>query len=297
MRRLLLLAALFASACATAPRPPPVDPAIAQYSSSARAAFERGDAGRAASFYEKALQHARARDERAEIAGLAYNLAACRILLGRTDGVAALLVEAREERRRAGVPADDLDLLDANRLRTEGQPAEARALALRVAENAKDPALAREAWLFTGLVAAQAGDAGAVEQAVVRAGDAGGALPAYLRGAALLLRDRPAEAAPHFDRAADAYRDAGRPIEMTDALARAADCLARAGRGAEAADRHYRAARSAHARGDETTALAGVEGGLSALGDERDSPTRATLLALLDDIRRSVEAAKRKPSP
>lgn len=293
MKQLLLILALAAAGCATPP-PAATDPLIAQLSSSARAAYGRGDLRKAGQFYEQALQAARARDDRAELPAIAANLAACRLAAGQTVGVAALLAEARRERRQAGQPTGDLDLLDASRLRAEGDVPGATATARQVAATSANPARVREAWQLVGLLAAKAGDAAGLADALNHLTQDRDALTELLRGEAHLQRVDPAGAGAQFDRAADAYRTAGRPAEMTEALARAGAAYRQANQPAAAADRLYRAARSAFARDDLVPALNYITDSLSALDAQDDPPTRIALKHLFDEIEKALAA---RPAP
>ena len=289
MKRTLLALALLAAGCATPP-PSATDPVIAQLSSSARAAYARGELRKAEGFYEQALREARSRDDRAELPAVAMNLAACRLALGRPADAAPLLAEARRERLQAGQPIDDLDLMDASRLRAQGDLAGAAALANTVAGRTKDPARAREAAQLAGLLAVQGGDAAALGAALAKLAADHDPLTELLRGESLALRFESAAAAAQFDRAAEAYRKAGRLAEMTDALARAGAAHQRGGQAAAAADRYYRAARSAFARGDVATALKHLNAGMASFDQQADAPTRDALTNLLREIEQAMPA-------
>src|SRR5438105_6691154 len=117
--------------CGTPKKPPApgpaTDPALTQLTSSARLAYDRGDADLAATFYGRALDRARAMDEPKAIANAAYNLAASQIRLAAYAQARLSLAESLAEAKRGGDRFLDIQLLDAKAAVLQGDPSGAGA--------------------------------------------------------------------------------------------------------------------------------------------------------------------------
>ncbi|MCX6995844.1 MAG: hypothetical protein NTV49_01855 [Kiritimatiellaeota bacterium] len=299
---LALLAVALSTGCSSPRAARPVDPAVAMLAGAARKAFDRGAVEQAAAQYGRALDRARAADDAAEIGNNAYNLAACRLVLGQPAPARPLLREARAAALRAGRPAADVLLLDAKAARQQGQTAEAAQL---TDDLLRAPAVqGRAAWRLAALtLKAQLGcDAGRTptqELAQVRILALDQTDPVLraevenLLGRVAQLDQEPRRAAASYDKEADWLQRGGRFREMAQALARAGAAYAQGGQAAEAANRLYRAARSLQAQGDTVGALTQIEPALQAARQARDDESARSIVSLFDEIKKS--AATEKP--
>jgi tetratricopeptide (TPR) repeat protein len=287
---------LMLAACAS-PRPSTVDPTIAQFSSSARSAYERGALPQAVRFYELALARARTMDDSEDIGRAAHNLAACYLLLDRPADALARAGEAELELARGGMPVTEVLLLKAKAQIALGRTNEAQAaldaaLAMKIS-----PTVRADALLLKGAMACESGDLNGAGALLIQAQEAArqSGSPSVIAGTHR-LSGRMAEMGALWNSAAADYdaetllrRQAGQHREMAEALGRAGMTYEKAGQPALAAERFYRAGRGLYAQGDAVGALKLIEQGLK---NSADAPEmKARLTALFEEIRRAVAGA------
>jgi tetratricopeptide (TPR) repeat protein len=278
------------------------DVLLVQLNAAARAAFARGQVEQAQTFYDRALQRARAADDPSAIAGAAYDSAVCLVRLRQPQRAERLLVEAQRESARAGLGAGDILLVRARIAESEGRAAEAVSLADEVLAERHGAVKANqrlEAFVVKGLAALEAGDVRSASDALVRAraegrrtDDAGALAGVMLLAARIDERSgRPADAARSYDAQADLLRRSALYADMVDALRRSAEAYRAAGMTAAAADRFYRAARSAAAQGDGAAArrIAGMAAGAAA--DAGDRALGALVVTLLEELAPATQPA------
>ncbi len=292
----VLLLAL--AGCASAPRtaPAPVDPLMTQWTQSAQQAFALRSYGRAAQFFELALQRARAMDDARQTADQSYNLAASLLLAGRPADALAYLSGAEGEYRRLRRDRGPALLLRARALRATGATDDARRALDELLILNSPHEVQCQGWLLVGQIEADAGRTDECAKALARARAFLTDDPALRAGVALLagrlalLKGDPRNAALEFDKEAEFMRRAGRYADMAQALSRAGDAYAARGEAAAAANRHYRAARSWHGQGDAVNALRSVERALAQATGGEDPPWAAEVSELFEEIRRTPRA-------
>ncbi len=290
---------LLLCSCAS-PKPSSTDPVIAQFASSAHAAYERDAFQPSARFYEQALTRARILDDSAEIGRNAYNLAACYLLLDRPAEAHHLLQEARGEIVRSGGNTDAVDVLDAKAARAEGRKDDAVRQLNDVSKSTKDEAVRLEASLLLGEIAADAEDRVGAEEHLKAAdkiaksvdNTALSASRYNLSGRVATLYVKDKAAAGDFDQAAGLFQKADRFRDMANALGHAGEAYAAAGDPRAAADRFYRGARSLYAQGDAVAALKLIERGVTAAESTDDVSLQARLAYLFNEIKGAVQDAK-----
>jgi hypothetical protein len=245
------------------PSPPRVeDEVLARSNQAALAALELERPAEAARLYAAALARARERDDPSAIADAALGQATAALAAG--DARTALEVSravAAELARRGLRAPPALGLAEATALYRLRRTAEARATAASVAmRGAEDAAAAARAAFLIGLIAAERGDARALDAARAALGAAEPSTPAFradlaeLGAWAALLRGDAAAAATRAAAAAEARREALDYRGLGRALALQAEAERRRGDAAGAADLLLRAGRGAAARGEAADA-------------------------------------------
>jgi len=270
----LLILPLLLSGCGSPRIAYHPDAEIERNAAAAKSAYSAGSLESAAVFYQKALDRARLADQPAEIARLAYNLAACRAQMQKYDAALELLDEAQFESSVAGLDFPEAVLLRAEILRRLGRRDEALAIArsgLEVLDNLPRAARGQEKnamrLQFQVFLAELANDQSDGQLALKELDKIGPDLlkssdtvaqakTAQARGRALLIEKQPAEAAVCFDEAAALYQKARRYSDMAIALQNAGDAYAKLNKRPEAFNRHFRAARSLFLCGDNMKAQA-----------------------------------------
>lgn len=256
---------LLTAGCSSPPTVHRLDAELDRNATAAKNAYASGSMANAELFYQKALDRARLTDQPAEIARMAYNLAACRAQMQKYDEALMLLNEAQSECNAAGLDFQEIKLLRAEIDRSLGQTNEAFAIAssgIDTLKNRKNDFCRLQFQLFFSELACDRNDGAlalkeldkidrrllASSAPIIQAKAAG------VRGRALLLEKRPAEAAICFDNAAALYQKAQRYSDMAVALQSAGDAYEAGGKRQEAINRHYRAARSFFLGGENTKA-------------------------------------------
>lgn len=297
-----LLAIALSAGCASTPASaPPPDATLAQYISSAQSAFHLGSFDRAARFYERALQRARAMDDGIEVGKQAYNLAAAELLADRPTNALPYLVEAEgaftAQRRDRG----PVVLLRARALRAMGQADAARAELEKLVEMKTSGAVHCQAWLAYGQLASDAADPEEAAKALSRARSYLTEDPALRAGAAALagqialLNGNGDDAGLEFDKEAEFMRRAKRYRDMAAALERAGAAYAKSGDPKAAGDRFYRAARSWQGLGAPVNALQTMQHALAAIGSENEPAWGPEMAALFQEIRNTPVAGEPTP--
>ncbi len=289
-----VLLALLAG-CAS-PTPSATDPLIAQMTSSARVAYDRGVYPQASRFYEQALRRARALDDAAEIARNAYNLAACKLILGQPSAARPLLAEALVEFERRRMDLQPVLLLDAKAALALGDTNECSQILDRAFARAKSDEPRAQIWALRGDIAVTAGDRAAAAAALqelekLRAPRALAATH-QLAGRVALMNETYGEAARRFSQASDEWKRDGQWREMATALAAAASAFEQSGDHRAAADAAYRAARSFAGQGDTVSALKAVDQGLAANSQANNAELQNALTALFNQLQSDVKASK-----
>ena len=247
-------AALLLAGCGGAPAgppPPPPDEALGRAARAGRLALETERPLEASRLYATALARAQQRDDATAIGDAAIGLAAAELARGRPAEALRVSRDVRAElaRRDAAAPSA-LILAESLALYRLGSAADADAAAILVTARAsEDEDAARRAWFLRGLIAADRGDAAALDAA--RAAIGAQAAPGFradareLDAAAALASGDAAAARRLAQEAGQArrdgldYRGLGRVLALEAAAAQrlgddasAADLLLRAGRGA-----------------------------------------------------------------
>jgi hypothetical protein len=254
---------LFASGCGTPPTIHRVDAELDRNAAAAKSAYAAGALTNADIFYAKALNRARLTDQGADIARMAYNLAACRAQEQKYTEALKLLDEARFESEQAGLSMPEIQLLRAEILLRLEQTDEAAAVAnagIKTSEKQKDKPATLQFNLFLAELACDRNDAEQAlkeldkidQQTLAEAPLIIRAKATAARGRALLIKKQFSEAAGCFDNAAALYRQAQRYADMAVALDNAGNAYATGMKRPEALNRYYRAARSLLACGDKT---------------------------------------------
>ena len=238
---ILLLGSLVA--CGTGPQPTErsADRKLELLRSSARKAYESGEAPTAVRLYEQALERARLRADDEAIAAMSLNLAAAQAR--KRDYPSALNTLRTADRAAPPGTRFRRRLLAAQILFEQGR--------LNEAERALDEAgiAGGVSLAYRGLIAAERSDLTAARDALNRLdGNAPSGPRARLAGKiAELEGDHPA-AARAFQREADAARRRGNYAATAEALARAGEAHAKAGHRSKAARLLFLAGRSGEAQ-------------------------------------------------
>lgn len=296
----LALAAALAAGCASPARKATTsDAELARLSSAARKAFDAGAPDKAVPLFTQALDRARALDDAAALASVAYNLAACRLETADLDGADRAAAEAEDSAVRAGIPADAIILLRGRIALARGDAKAAGELARRIPAGKAKPDKAMRA--AAGLLRADAelalkdlpGTRLAVSE--VRKLLTPSSAPA-LRAATdeaearlLLAEDQPSAAADLFERAAAGRSEANQSAHVPLLLGRAAEAREAAGDKAAAADCAYRAGRACAGLGRSDEALNWLQTARRLNQGQTDG---ATLDALVNALERELAARK-----
>jgi tetratricopeptide (TPR) repeat protein len=235
------------------------DAEIERNAAAARTAYAGGATESAARFYQKALNRARLADQPVEISRLAYNLAVCRVRSHNYGEALKLLDEAQYEADKTSVDFQEIRLLRAEIFRNQGKTNEAFTVAKSGMETAKKNDIARlQLCLVLAELACDKHDdkqalkeLDKIDKDLLKATDsATQAREANIRGRALLMEKKNAEAAVCFDDAAKLYQGVQRYAEMGDCLFNAGKNYEACGKQALAFNRYYRATRTLILCGD-----------------------------------------------
>lgn len=280
------------SGCST-PKPGSLDPEIKLFAMSAETAYQRGEVERAEGLYSKALQRARLSDNQPEIVRNFYNLALCRIALGKLGEARVLLAQAQALGGEKGPVAARILLAEAEVARLSGDLAESGRLAKQATAAGVDREGSVQASLLQG-------------ESAVAAGQMQDALESY-RAAKSGASDRTAagimarldELAVPLIRAqlltgdvsvcqlnrAEWLKKAGQFQEMVTALDAAAHEYEVAGKWADAFDCRIRAAQSLLAAGKRESALVAAKSAAD-LAERTGSANHKTLAAgILNELK------------
>ncbi len=254
---LVIVLALVLGGCGGAPKektPEPTDRELLERS--ARLAFTRGEYEQAASLYEAALDRALVADRPGPIIDARFNLALSRSYLGRYEEALDLVTLADAERVRRGLgPDPELRLLRATIHHRAGDADAARqVLEPLLADPALAPRTAAATQFLAGLLAAQRGDAPALQRHrdALPTGGAHGAQADRLEldGRLSALEGDSGEALRRLEEAARLRSLDDDHRGMARALVAAADAAERSGRIDLAGGYWIRAGRSGAQRAD-----------------------------------------------
>ena len=141
------VAVLALAGCAS-PKPPAMDAELKLFAESGSAAARRGELDRAESFWVKALQRARLRDDRAEIVRTAYNLGLCRMTAARYDAAKTVLKLADALAGTRGDERVRILLAESEVARLEGNAEESGRYAAEALSADADGEQEVQAWLL-----------------------------------------------------------------------------------------------------------------------------------------------------
>jgi tetratricopeptide (TPR) repeat protein len=254
----LVLGFIFASGCTSRQEPVVLkssDAQMGRLAQRARTLFDMQRPTQAAPLYETALDRARALDDDAAIARLAYNLGACRLESGDAPGAAGAFEEAIHAARAAGLPEEESQLLLGYSLLQQGKTDQTLILCSKVIEATEDRAepnmrmrfqlLRAEAYLRSDRIDLAEEDLqDTVQLLTSQSPPAIQAQANQIEGAILSRRGHPSESARVFLREVKFWGLTNRPIDVTAALIRAADEQQRAEEISAEAESRYRAARA-----------------------------------------------------
>jgi hypothetical protein len=255
----LLLAACGGGSQQAAPPIAP-DEVLERMARAALSALELNQPESAARLYARALTRARERDDPAAIADMGFGQATAALAHGDARGALQVAQDVRQEMERRGRPATpSLLLVEATALHRLGRAAEADGVAAQVQPMAAEaPEAARRAMFLRGLIAAERGDARALNGFRQALGEADA--PAYradvleLDARAALLRRDHATARRLAAQSADLRQQAVDYRGLSRALAVQGRAAARMGDRAAGADLLLRAGRGAAERGETADA-------------------------------------------
>ena len=286
---------LGAAGCAThRVQGPVVDTEIRDLAGSAQAAYQRGDIGRAAQLYARALERARRLDDTRETAGNAYNLALCRMAGGQTAEARALLAQARGLLPAQGAETARTWLADAEAAGREANPDAARRFAQRALDVGADREGRAQARLVLAALAGNALDWADAARLLAAArkdlkGTSAPALQARADGLAAVLAvansDRVGVAAA-LERQAGWLREAGDYQAMAEALLGAGLDYRTAGQPQKAYPCLLRAAASLKAAGASARAETAAAAALAVARELSNPDWAAAAEALASEIRR-----------
>jgi hypothetical protein len=160
-----LAALLVVTSCASPPKGPPEDQALARLGHAGDIAFNLEKPGQAAEQYQSALDRARVRDDPSAIADAGFNLAVAQLRAGDTARAQQTAADLQAELARRGFTDPAFGLITATALYRQNDPVAADGAAAGLT-NEKDPALANAAWFLRGLIADQRGDQAALQRAL-----------------------------------------------------------------------------------------------------------------------------------
>lgn len=289
------------TACRTPPQGARTDPDIARAAQAARISFERGSVEQAERLYARALRLARAADDARESGTLAYNLALCRMELGRLDDASKTLAEARNDYERLARPLDEIQLLEAEIARRQGRYEDMSALLATWRGKPDKKAHKKVVFSETAVMAALLEVRAACDQGRVAEGERildevrqaakkrtlSAELQAQIaraEGDLALARGQPIAAAAAFEQEADIWRGAKQYRRMAIAMGRAAEAYKAGGATKPALERFYLAARSLAAQGDDVGALKLIQSALDGVEETADKTQMQLIANLFEEI-------------
>ena len=254
----VMLGLIMVSGC-TKPREAAVlrasDAEMGRLSQQAKSLFEMQRPAQAAPLYHAALDRARALNDDAAIARLAYNLGACRLESGDAAGASTAFEEAIHAAHGAGLPDEESRLLLGYALLKQGDIDRTLVLcskAIEVLGLRADPGmrlrfqlLQAEAYLRADQIDSAQKILQKVDQQLTsKSSSTMQARAAHIEGVILSRRENPSQSAKAFLREAELWGAANRPMDVVAALVRAAYEQQRANDIPAEADSRYRAARA-----------------------------------------------------
>ncbi len=290
---LLAAAAMLAAGCASQRgRVPPVDAEIRSLAGSAGAAYERGETGRAAELYGRALARARQMDDPGESARNAYNLALCRMAEGRIDEARGLLAQARALLPPKGADAARTWVAEAEAAQRQGLLEDVRRLVQCSLEAGPDGAARAQAHLILVGLECVEGDWPAARKGLdaarreLRRLDAP-ELQARAEGLAARLARAAGDGAgagAALERQAEWLKQAGRFPNMAAALAAAGEAYRAAGLSRQAYPCLMRAAASLKGQGNAKAATPAAMAALSIAQALNEAEWAAAATALTAEL-------------
>lgn len=260
---LLMCACVFvgltlAGGCASGPSSDTLSSSDAQMTrlaQQAKTVFEMQRPAQAASLYQAALDRARALNDDASIARLAYNLGACRLDSGDAPGACAALQESVYAARVAGLPEEEACLLLGYAFLQQDATDLALALATKTLQTmgGRDGSdmrlrlqlLRAEAYLQGDrMESGQETLQDVLQQLTPNSASGIQAQAAHVEGVILSRQETPLQASEAFIREAAFWQAATRPSDIADALVLAALELRKAQAARQEADCRYRASRA-----------------------------------------------------
>jgi hypothetical protein len=282
---LLFLAACGCGCAREAPPAPPEDQVLARNAAAGQNALRLDRPEEAVAQFQAALKQAEARDDLAAMVEISFNLAVSQLRANRPQDALLTARRAQEElARRAGPPSPALQLVEATALYRTGNSDQADALAAGI-ETGADGESAAGASFLRGLIADDAGDAGRVQDALMRLSAAGGPVREAdrleLQARLALRQNHHASARAAALQAADIRQNGLDYRGMARALAVAGFAAERSGEPQAAANLYLRAGRSAAAQSDPVTARLWLEQALKLTSDPATSAAASGALASL----------------
>jgi hypothetical protein len=300
----IMLGLIMASGCAK-PREAVVlrasDAEMGRLAQQAKSLFEMQRPAQAAPLYQAALDRARALDDDAAIARLAYNLGACRLESGDALGASTAFREAIHAAHTAGFPSEESRLLLGRALLKQGdidgtlilcgKAIKASGLRANPDMRVRFELLQAEACLQADEIdAAQTTLQKVAQQLTSKSSSTMQARAAHVEAVILSRRENPSQSANAFLREAELWGTANRPLDVVAALVRAAYEQQRANDNPAEADSRYRAGRALLGLGHSAEASAQLDR-LEALPKD-DWPE--SLIQLVPLLRREID--QRTPS-
>ncbi len=242
------------------------DAEMGRLAQQAKNLFEMQRPAQAAPLYQAALDRARALDDDAAIARLAYNLGACRLEIGHAFAASTAFGEAIHAAHAAGLPEDESRLLLGRAFLKQGDIDGTLGLCSEAIEGA-DAGMRLRFQLLQAEAHLQANQMASAEetleevvpQLTSKSAPTMQARAVYIEGVILSERGQPSSSAKAFLREARFWGTANRPLDVVAALARAANEQQRANDHPGEADSRYRAARALLGLGRLTEASAQLD--------------------------------------
>lgn len=238
--------------CATKDAYPAVDAETSHLAEQAKSFFEMNRPAQAASLYQKALDRARALNNDALVARLAYNLGACRLEHGDARGACEAFEEAVYTSKAAGLPAAESQLLRGYALLELGKTRQVLALCTEAIESQVSPDMSMRIQLLRAKAYLQNGQtdraAESLQQVIAqtkpKTAPAIQVQAAHIEGKILSRRGQPNKSANAFLREAKLWAASNQPAKAVTALTCAANEQKRAKDVSGEADSRYRTARA-----------------------------------------------------
>ena len=242
------------------------DAEMGRLAQQAKSLFEMQRPVQAAPLYQAALDRARALDDDAAIARLAYNLGACRLESGDALGASTAFREAIHAAHTAGFPSEESRLLFGWALLKQGDIDGTLVLCSEAIEGAdagmrlRFQLLQAEAYLQANQInSAEETLKDAVTQLTSKSAPAIQARAVHIEAVILSQREQPSLSAKAFLSEAGLWGAANRPMDVVAALARAANEQQRAHDNPGEAESRYRAGRALLGLGRLTEASAQLD--------------------------------------